>query len=181
MPNKRPNPWRTAGFTSIELSVTVALVGMVLALGARRVDSSAWKLDTAGQEVVQRVRAARALAVLRQHDMVVSFDINARQIIVHEDLNSDGVMDGGERVIRYTLDGKAQFVLGEAPAYAGYSGGPITFTDNTVTFTRNGSASEEGAIYVSRPGLSRARGVVVSRATGFAEMNRYNGTDWITE
>jgi len=161
--------------------MTLTLMGLVLAVGMQRVDSSTWKLDSAGQAIVQSARAARALAVLRQHDVIVSFDIEALAIVVHEDVNGDGQIDDSERVRRQALEGKVEFTRGSAPAYAGFTDGPVTFGSGSVTFRRNGSASEEGAVYVGRPGLDRARVVVISRATGYAEMLRYNGSTWLSD
>ena len=172
---------RDSGFSMLEVTVTLAVMGIVLAMGLSRVDTSAWRLDTAGQQVVQRVRAARALAVLRQHDVVVSFDVATRAIVVHEDANGDGEIGDDERVTRQGLEGKVRFELGGATPFADYEGGAVTFSDGAVTFKRNGSASQEGAVYVSQPGLEKARVVVICRATGQAEMHRYNGSRWISE
>jgi prepilin-type N-terminal cleavage/methylation domain-containing protein len=177
----RPHNRRDSGFTMMEVTLTLALMGIVLAMGVRRVDTSAWKLDAAGQQVVQRVRAARALAVLRQHDVVVNFDIENGAIVVHEDVDGDGEIGDDERVTRRGLEGKNEFTLGGATAFAGFEGGAVTFSDASVTFKRNGSASEEGAVYVSRPGLEKARVIVISRATGYSVMHRYNGSRWISE
>ena len=169
---------RNGGFTSIDLAITLGIVGLVLALGVQRVNSSVWQLDSAGQLVVQRVRAARTLAALRQHDVIVTFDIGARTIVTHEDANNDGVVDDAERVTRQGLEGKIQFTRGAAPAFAGFADGAVSFDDNSLTFKRNGSASEEGAVYISRPAMEKARVIVISRATGYAEMHRYNGSNW---
>jgi prepilin-type N-terminal cleavage/methylation domain-containing protein len=181
MTAKRHISRRASGFTLLEVCVTLALVGFVLAMGVRRVDTAAWKLDAAGHQIVQHVRAARTLAVLRQHDVIVSFDIGNRTIVVHEDEDGDGEIGDDERVRRVGLEGQNEFTLGDASEYAGYTAGPVTFSDASVTFTRNGSASEEGAVYVGRPSLDKARIVVISRATGYAEMLRYNGSRWISE
>jgi Tfp pilus assembly protein FimT len=171
---------RNRGFTTIELSMTLVLTGVVLGLGLQRVDSSSWRLDAAGQQVVQRVRAARALAVLKQHDVVLSFDIDGRALQLHEDANGNGVVDDGERVFREGLDGKSEFTNEGIPAFRGFEDGPVTFENNVVTFRRNGSASQEGAIYVGRPGAEKGRVIVISRATGYAEMHKHNGTSWIS-
>ncbi len=169
------------GFTAVELGVTIVLIGLVVAFGIGHVDTTAWKLDAAGHQVEQRLRAARALAVLRQHDVVVSFDTEGRVITVHEDRNSDGVIDAGERVTNRTLEGRAVFDRASAPPFAGFVDGAVTFPAMSVTFERNGSASQEGAVYVGWPGVEKMRVVVVSRATGYAEMYRYNGSDWSSE
>jgi hypothetical protein len=157
--------------------IALTVIALTFAMGVRRVDSSSWRLDAAGQQVVQLARAARALAVLNQHDVILTFDAAKREMTIHEDVNSDGVADAGERFLRHGLDGNAEFVRGTAPAYGGFTGS-ITFPEGSVTFLRNGSASDEGAIYVGRSGLEKARVVVISRATGHAEMLSYNGSDW---
>lgn len=169
------------GFTSFELVLTLALIGLVLALGVTRIDSSTWRLDSAGQDIVQHVRAARALAVLRQHDVVVVFDVEASAIVVHEDANSDGIIDEGERVRRRPLEGNVQFTRSTAPPFAGFTESPVTFKSSSVTFRRNGSASEEGAIYLGRRGIEKARVVVIHRATGYAQMFPYNGSGWLSD
>lgn len=169
------------GFTSFEVVLTLTLIGLVLALGVTRTDSSTWRLDSAGQGIVQHVRAARALAVFRQHDVVVIFDVESSAIVVHEDANSDGIIDQRERVRRRPLEGNVQFTRGSAPPFAGFTEGPVTFRSSKVTFRRNGSASEEGAVYVGRSGSEKARVVVIRRATGYAEMFRYNGSSWLSD
>jgi Tfp pilus assembly protein FimT len=169
---------REAGFTVVELCATIVLIGLMLAFGIARVDTVTWKLDTATKEVMQRLRSARALAVLRQHDVIVSFDVEARALIVHEDVNGDGLVDEDERVVRHRLGGKVQFERGEAPPFAGFTNAAVSFQAGAVTFLRNGSASQEGAVYVGWPGAVKGRVVVVRRATGYAEVHRYNGSQW---
>lgn len=158
--------------------MTVALLGIVVTIGVQRVDISVWRLDSAAQAVVQRVRAARALAILRQHDVIVNFDINRATIVVHEDVNNDGQIGADERVRRYALESGMEFSIGAAPPYAGYAGGAVTFAGQAVTFHRNGSASQEGAVYVSKAGVRGARVVVIGRATGSADVHRFNGARW---
>jgi len=169
-----------AGFTAVELGVTLALIGLLLAFAVVRIDSSSWRLDAATEEVNQRLRAARTLAVLRQHDVVVRFEVATRSIVIHEDANGDGSVDDEERAIRHTLDGNVRFDRGNAPPYAGFSGGAVSFEAGAVTFLRNGSASQEGAVYVGWPGAEVGRVVVLHRATGFTEVHRYDGRKWST-
>jgi hypothetical protein len=165
----------------MEIGVTLVLIGLTLAFGVARIDTSAWALDAAATEVRQRVTAARAMAVLKQHDVIVSFDVATRAMAIHEDTDSDGTVDVDERLIRYVLDGRVEFLLGDASPFAGFTSGPITFGGASVTFLRNGSASEEGAVYVGRPDVERVRAIVIRRATGYAEVHRYNGARWLDE
>ena len=172
---------QNGGFTSVEIGVTLVLIGLTLAFGVARIDTSAWSLDAAAQEVSQRVTAARAMAVLKQHDVIVSFDVAMRAIAIHEDTNSDGVVDEDERLIRHVLDGRVEFQLGDASPFAGFTDGPVTFAGGSVTFLRNGAASEEGAVYVGRPDVEKVRAIVIQRATGYAEVHRYNGARWLDD
>lgn len=161
--------------------IALALFAVIVAYGLQRVDSSAWGLDAAARGVVQRVRGARSLAVLKQHDVVVRFDVEGRAIVVHEDANGDGAVDAGERVVRYALESGADFTRGSSPPYRGFTAGPVTFEGAALVFRRNGSASEEGVVYLGRSGAARSRAVVIARSTGSAEMLRYDGTNWVSD
>lgn len=172
---------RAPGFTMTELMMAIALMGIIVTIGAQRVDVAVWRLDTSAQEVMQRLRAGRALAILRQHDVIVRFDTGGGVVIVHEDANNDGEINTGERVRRYVLEGGMELTRGSAPAYAGFTGGAVTFDNQVVTFYRNGSASQEGAVYVGGAGVASARVVVISRATGYAQIHRYDGSRWLSD
>ncbi len=167
-----------SGLSTVELSVTVALLGMALSLGMQRIDSTSWKLDAASRDVAQRARTARALAVLKQHNMVLSIDMGETAVVLHEDENNDGIVNGDERVTRYHLDKGIYFTRGTAPAFEGYTEDAYSFDSGVLTFRRNGSASEEGVLYIARRNGKRARAVVVSRATGYTEIKRNNGAGW---
>lgn len=169
-----------AGFTMVDVAMTLALLGVVLSFGMTVVDTSVWRLDASASQVSQRTRVARSLAVLRQHDVIVTFDQAKRALFVHEDANNNGTQEDGERVVRYALEGGIRFTRGSAPAYGGYTSGAITFTGNKVTFRRNGSASEEGAIYVGRGSDDdRPKVVVLHRSTGYTETLKYDGSRWM--
>lgn len=169
-----------AGFTVVDMAMTVAVLGVVLGFGISIVDTTVWKLDTSASQVAQRTRMARSLAVLRQHDVIVSFDVTEKALFVHEDADNDGVRDDGERRIRYSLEKGISYTRGAAPAYGGFSSGGVTFTDSRITFRRNGSTSEEGAIYVGRGSDDeRPKAVIVRRATGYTEILKYDGSDWV--
>ncbi len=169
------------GFSTAELTVSLVLMGIALAVGVQRVDSTVWKLDAAARDVAQRARMARALAVLKQHNVILTFDAQDRVVILHEDSNNDGQVSSDERLTRYYLEKGISFTLGSAPAYADYGDDPITFYDASVTFLRNGSASEEGAVYIAKQSGYKARAVVIARATGYTQMRRYNGSGWNTD
>jgi Tfp pilus assembly protein FimT len=162
-----------------DIVITLVLLGILVTLSLTTVDSSAWNLDAASNQVAQHLRIARQLAVMRQHDVIVEFDIPNATVSVHEDRNSDGARDDGERVRRFALDNGALFTGGSAPAYAGFTDGPVTFGDGRVKFRRNGSASEEGAIYVGRRADDEHPVVIVlGRATGFTQTFKHTSSGW---
>lgn len=171
---------RDAGMTAIELILVLVVLGVTLGLAIATLDATPWTRRAAAAEVNQRLRAARTLAVLRQHDVIVEFDAAGHRFLVHEDADGDGARDDGERVLRYALEDGGRFDRGSAPPHAGFTDGPIAFTGGRVVFRRNGSASEEGAVYVAHGvGDDRPFIVVVTRATGSTRTLRYDGTSWV--
>jgi Tfp pilus assembly protein FimT len=168
-----------AGMTAVELVLVLALLGTMLGFAMAKVDVSPWRLNAAATQVNQRLRAARTLAILRQHDVIATFDASHRAIVIHEDANNDGVRDPDERAISHALESGTQFGRGTAPPIAGYSP-PISFSEGRITFRRNGSASEEGAVYVARgPDDEHPLVLLVRRATGYTESLKYDGSTWV--
>ncbi len=174
----RRRPDFQGGFSTIELTVSVALIGITLAVGVQRIDSTVWRLDASARDVSQRLRAARAMAVLKQHDVIVTFDSDGGRLILHIDPNNDGIVDAEERVTSFYLEKGISFSLGTAPAYDDFIEGPIAFEGDKVMFRRNGAASQEGAVYLAGPTGEKVRAVVLSRATGYTETFRYGAEGW---
>jgi hypothetical protein len=113
------------------------------------------------------------MAVTRQHDVLVLFDVANQMIHVHEDTDNDGVRDAGERQRGYPLGDGVVFGLNGATARA-MGATPITFTQvfqgmPAVVFHRVGSASEARGIYLTsqRAGHPEdTRAIEVERSTG---------------
>jgi hypothetical protein len=121
--------------------------------------------------------AAQNRAVLGQHDVVVAFDTLAGSARIHLDANNDGHVQSGEQTRVVEIGEGISFSRGAAPERAlGQRG--VTFTRlqdglPSVTFHRNGSASQAGVIYLTpgsdgalSPDLRHARAVEVARSTG---------------
>lgn len=180
-------------FTLIELLIVLAMIGIVAAMAVPRLDFTRYRVDSAMQGIGTTMLVAQRLAVTRQHDVIVKFDLPGAALIVHEDADNDGVVVAGERVRRFPLGEHIVFGRGGAPP------GPIPGSGNEVTFTRrvggmpavvfhrNGSASEAGGFYltskraVSSPGYETdARGVEVERGTGRVSWYRYTSSGkWV--
>jgi prepilin-type N-terminal cleavage/methylation domain-containing protein len=176
------------GFTLIELVMVLAMVGIVAAIAVPRLDFTRYRVDSAMQGIGTTMLVAQRLAVTRQHDVIVRFDVPGGALIVHEDSDNDGVVDSGERVRRVPLGEQVVFGRVGAPAapIPGL-GSQVTFSRvaggmPAVVFHRNGSASEAGGFYLTskrallNPGHeSDTRAVEVERGTGRVSWYRYTG------
>jgi hypothetical protein len=145
-----------------------------------------WRADTAAQELAMRLNATQRLAVLRQHDLVITFKTTDRTLHVLQDADNDGTADTGEDMRVIELPETIGFGTTAAPAL-GPGSGAITFAgsgDPTLTFHRNGSASASGIIYL-RPlmgsqssGTEGARALSIERATGQVRCFSYRTGAW---
>lgn len=169
----------------------LVLMGILVAIAQPRLDFAGYRSSGAMQFVGTTLLAAQRAAVTRQHNVVVAFDAATNTLRLHYDRDNDGVMDTGEEVRREPLG--EGVVYGRGTAAAAFVGnGPITFVHRqaglpAVTFHRNGSANEEGGVYLTtRRAVAGsfprdARLVVVDRATGRASWLAYTGSTWKRE
>ncbi|MDB4949807.1 MAG: hypothetical protein JWM27_2456 [Gemmatimonadetes bacterium] len=183
---------RDAGYTFMEMITVLVLLGILATLALPRLDVTGYRSDAALHSVGTLLLSAQRAAVMKQHAVVVAFDVTGRRIRVHDDLNDNGAIDAGEGIRWEPLDDGMVFGQGSAPA-AAVGAGPVTFTKRqtswpAVTFLRNGSAGEEGGVYltsrraVTAGGRPRdARLVTVARATGRPSWLSYASGSWKTE
>lgn len=177
------------GYSLVEVMTVLVVMGILAAIAAPRLDVARYRADSAMQAVGSGLLVAQRAAVVKQHDVVVSFDTGARLVRTHEDADNDGRIDAGELVRVQPLDEGVAFGRGGAPAFR-IGDGPVSFTRAqagrpAVTFHRNGSASEEGGVYLTSARAARggahptdARVVVVDRATGRPSWFNYTGPTW---
>jgi prepilin-type N-terminal cleavage/methylation domain-containing protein len=177
------------GFTIVELIVVLTVVGVLASIAAPRIALGRLRTDSAVHEVMASLGAAQRLAVLRQHDVVVFFDLDGRGLRIHRDGDNDGVVDPGEDVRFLQLPETVGFGLGGAPGLSGDSGATtVTFSDDgagsRLVFHRNGSGSEAGRIYL-RPvegpqsgDASSTRALTVERSTGEVRCLSYRTGSW---
>jgi len=168
-----------AGFTLVELVVVVLMAAVVAGIAIPSINVARFRVEGTAMEVTSTLAAAQRLAVLRGHNVAVGLDDPGNRLRVHLDQNNDGVIQPGESVRWVTLTEGVRFGLGGAEPRAGAAGVSL-FSFNriqgdlpTLLFHRNGSASEEGVLYLTS-GRSRVSGafpketraVEVDRATG---------------
>jgi prepilin-type N-terminal cleavage/methylation domain-containing protein len=177
------------GFTLIEILLVLTLIGILTAIAVPRIDVGGYQADAAMQAVSSTLIAQQRIATLRQHDVVVAFDVAGNRIRLHEDVNSDGIIDAGERVRFVALEGDGRLGLGLAAPRPGFAG-PVSITRQqdglpALTFRRGGSTSEEAMIYVTSAqaaaGGGRAghtRGIHIERATARVSLYEPAGSGW---
>ncbi len=169
--------------------MVVAIMGIVALFALPQIDLAKYRIEGAMQGGGSTQRATRRLALTRQQDIIVSFDVAASAIVIHEDANANGTVETGERVRRQPLGEQIVFGRGLAPAMSAATG-VVTFTQlagglPSVTFHRSGSASEAGLVYLTSQRArdhnvhpDDARVIEVERATGRVGWYRYLGSTW---
>ncbi len=180
---------RSGGFTIVELVIVIAVVGVLGSIAAPSFNAGRWRAEAGIHEVMAGLGSAQRLAVLRQHDVVVTFLEDDDALRIHRDADNDGVEDPGEDVRLQELPETIGFGLGATPGMAGDpSTTTVTFDDDgagpQLVFHRNGSASQAGRLYL-RPlrgsmadEAAAARALSVERSTGEDRCFSYQTGSW---
>ena len=134
--------------------------------------------------VVQSILAqASRLSVLRQHDVLVSFDTLRQLIRIAEDQNNDGIVRNMERRVWHDMNRDGRYRRGPTglpgnTSDGTLSGGALISVDGTpsVIFRRDGSASSDLRIYLrDRGGDARfARAVRLTAASARVDAYQWN-------
>lgn len=176
-----PRPSPRAGYTIVELIVTLVIMAVALAAVAPRVNRAAYDADAAARVIAGALQVAQRLAVTEQSTVVVGFDTTRGRMRVLEDRNGNlrydpGVADS-ERVTWRPVDTRAAAfarppagVNGAVAASLASFTTPAATTDGlpSVAFRRDGAASDNVEVYVRvvRGAVTEWRAVTVARATG---------------
>lgn len=187
-------PGGTAGYTIVELMITVTVIALLAAIAIPRLDTQGYRVNGAVRGLTASLGYAQRLAVSLQHDVRVAFDSAGGRIRIHEDRNNDGNMDPGERVTSTPLDEGVVFARGAAPPVSFTTGGSgmttFSFTRTQgvlpcVIFRRDGSASENGGFYITTTrGLAAGNATLVRagemiRSTGRVIWHSYATGTWV--
>lgn len=175
------------GFSIIELTVALVIISIIAAMAIPRLNVERYKSDAAMRVVKTVLQSAERNAIMRQTNIVVSFDIVARKMEILEDANNNCVADAGERLTSRPLEEGAKLAVPSTPypatAPATAVSGPNLCTMRAhpaIQFLRDGAASTDADIYVtSSRGTQRDfRMVRVTQASGRTESFSFTGTTW---
>lgn len=184
-------PCRTRpGFTLLELLIVMSIAAAVAMFALPSIDIASMRVNGSARQAGMTLLGAQRLAVLRQHNVVVALDSVNRRLRTHEDRNNDGLVTDGEMVNFTQLEEGVRFGRGSAPAVGTIGAAAITFVKKqdgmpAVTFTRGGSAGENGGFYItstrgsaSARYASDSRAFEVNRGTGRTVMHTYSSNGW---
>ena len=171
------------GFTLYEI-IIVLMIGAVLgAVAFPRVDLSRYRGDSLVQNVRSALSQAQRDALVRQHDVIVSFDTVGKRILIGMDANNDMVISTGELLRVKSLETANAFrrastgVNGAVTSSIVGAGLRTMSGMPTVTYHRDGSLSSDLEIYLTAPGKGTAyvyRALVVIQSTGRSDWYRWN-------
>jgi hypothetical protein len=167
----------------------IALLGVMIAIAGPRIDLAYYRLSGGMSDVASRLFLAQRAALQTQHDVVVAFDVSGSRMRIHQDLNNNHRVDSGEPAVWESLPEGIRFGRGSAGAMGAYTDAvSLDATQDgypALTFVRNGSASEEGVIYLtsqraldSSEYVKDSRAIRVQRSTGRPTLYRYDTPDW---
>jgi prepilin-type N-terminal cleavage/methylation domain-containing protein len=178
----------TAGFTVIELTVVLVVVSVVMAMALPRVDFTKYRADGRVQIVRKMLQQAQRTSLVRQHDVIVSFDTARSRIRVALDANNDGTINVGEIITWQALSDAGRFAAppvrldGSSPPSTGIDAATLKSVSSmpSVIFHRDGSVSADVTIYFSSAtsAPNEFRAVRVLQGTGRTDWFRYNGATW---
>lgn len=176
-----------AGFTLIEMVIVMSIVGILAALALPKLRAAPYDADAGIRMVQTTLQQAQRVAIVRQADVMVSFDTAGARVRLVYDANNNHQLDPGEEFHWKSLEKGDRFVVPpsgvQMTAAASVVGSSLATRDNypTVYYHRDGAMSSELELYVSsyRSDKSDIRALHVRQATGRVQVYRYNGSTWI--
>jgi len=181
-----------AGFTLVELMITLVIIAIMASIGTPALLSSlpGMRVNGAVRQVLSDIRLAKTKSIERGMPVVVKFHVNSSAnaatgtYVVAVDDNEDGnfTSDDTSYVKEFTIaDDYANIEFSSAVSGTPSDGVDLDLdTANAITFMPNGSASENGNIYL-RPAEDtgeKNRRIQIFSSTGTARVESWDGSTW---
>ena len=127
---------RCEGITLVELIVVISILGLIAVLSVPNYNRfmQNWKLNGEAQQFASAIRTARSIAIMKNIDVVFSFDDINNRYFYFEDLNGNTSLDANE----YR---SGPFQLSKDISISAY-----TLSNPTMTFGNKGNTRESGSI-----------------------------------
>ena len=144
-----------SGFTLTELMIVITILGLLAIMSVPNYKRfmMGWRLNGETQQLASALRTARSSAVMKNIDVVFTFDPDNNTYSWFEDVNRNGNLDNGEYQ-------SAQYELPDIIEIAGY-----TLSGTSLTFGSKGTTRESGTITLRNP-INRVRSVRIFGGTG---------------
>jgi prepilin-type N-terminal cleavage/methylation domain-containing protein len=173
------------GFTLAEMMIVMVIMGVLGSMIARGINSGPYRMDAATRVVRSAMQQAQRTAILRQYDVIVSFDSTRQRMRVFEDKNNNHSLDPLEIVTYRSLETGSRFARPtngiDNQVATGFIAPSLTVAGfPSVVFHRDGSTNDAVLIYMAdaAPGAKTYRAVGVTRSTGRVQWYRGNGIQW---
>jgi prepilin-type N-terminal cleavage/methylation domain-containing protein len=178
---------RRAAVTLVEVMIVLTIIGIGSAVALWKLDIASYQTMGDMQAIGSALIAAQRQAVAHQCNVIVTFDTTARVVHLIVDANNNGLQDPDEHETAYALGDRVRFSMGATPP-GDIGAGPVSFNNTTnglpsVTFFRNGAASQAGGVYITsmREAITndplyagQTHMIEVARATGRADWWHYD-------
>lgn len=125
-----------SGFTLVELMIAISILGIVIILSVPNFNRfmNTWRLKGEAEQFGVTLRTARSAAVMKNIDVVFSFDMTSNTYSYFEDKNRDGSIDSDEY----------ESATHELPANVSIAA--YTLSSPELTFGSKGNTRESGTI-----------------------------------
>ena len=178
-------PGRT-GYTLIEVMLALSVMAILSAMALPRIGITRFYADEGMRTLQAALQQAQRTAVMRQSDVMVSFDTAGRRVRIVLDANDNHQVDPGESVRWHSLEDGTRFAT--PPAGIQCAGGTPVCGNNiasrdgfpTLFFHRDGAVSSDAEIYIRSysQDVDDFRALAVAQATGRVELYTYGGGMW---
>lgn len=174
------------GFTLFELLIAMVIISILATIALPKLNLHQFRIDAGVRSTQASLMQAERYAVQRQHDMIVSFDVAGKRVLLIDDLNNNAATDAGEKVLIRPLEDGIRFL---APP-AAINGGTVAAVAGSklitiagypsIIFHRDGATSTDLQVYITstRPDATDFKGLSVTQSTGHVDYYSYRSLSW---